>query len=125
MGNSHFYLEIAGLNCIDETSPYVSNSFTAKTNETNGIVNSAFAKLAIPTTPISQWFDRDSGPYKIFIPALDKIRKLRIKIRYHNGQLVDFSYFNYSILIEFTQFFPQQLRKGTFVNNLGNPTSLI
>ena len=35
--------EIEGLNCLDETSPYGMSPFTLKTNQTNGIVNSAFA----------------------------------------------------------------------------------
>ena len=38
------YLEIDGLNCIDETSPYNVSEFTTHTNETNGRVTSSFAK---------------------------------------------------------------------------------
>jgi hypothetical protein len=112
MGPSYFYMEIEGLNCINETSPYNVSTFTATTNETNGIVNSAFAKIAIPTTPLSQWFDRDSNPYKIFIPPAERMRKIKIKLRYHNGQLVDFGLYNYSFVLEFTLMVPQQLRNS-------------
>jgi hypothetical protein len=103
-------MEIDGLNCIDETSPYNVNAFTLTTNKTNGIVNSAFAKIAVPTTPMSQWFDRDARPYKLFLPPAERIRKLKIKIRYHNGQLVNFGVFNYSFTLEFSLYSSQILR---------------
>jgi hypothetical protein len=113
MGQAYFYMEIDGLNCIDETSPYNVSSFTIKTNETNGVVNSSFAKIAIPTTPISQWFDKDSHPYKVFMPPAERIRKIRIKLRYHNDLLVNFGRFEYSFMLQFTLLVPQQLRKIT------------
>jgi hypothetical protein len=121
MGPAYFYMEIEGLNCIDETSPYNTSSFTTTTNQTNGIVNSSFAKISIPTTPISQWFDRDSHPYKVFCPPAERIRRLKIKLRYHNGQAIDFGNFNYSFMLEFAQYFPQQLRATkTFGSSLAN-----
>jgi hypothetical protein len=111
MGHAYFYMEIDGINCIDETSPYNVSPFTLKTNETNGVVNASFAKIAVPTTPISQWFDRESLPYKEFVPPAERMRRLKIKLRYHNGQLVDFGVFNYSFLLEFLVCQPQQARK--------------
>ena len=110
MGEAYMYMEIEGQNCIDETQPYNVSKFTLTTNQTNGIVNSAFAKLAIPTTPLSQWFDRDAVPYKIYNPPAERIRKLKIKIRYHNGRIVNFGVFNYSFMLQFTLFTPQILR---------------
>jgi len=118
MGPAYFYIEIDGLNCIDETSPFNISQFTSTTNKTNGIVNSSFAKIAIPSTPISQWFDRDSLPYKLFVPPAERIRKLKIKVRYHNGLLVDFGLFNWSIMLEFNILLPQQQRE--FVPSLNN-----
>lgn len=113
MGPSYFYIELEGQNCIDETSPFNLSSFTSQTNQTNGVVNSSFAKIAIPTTPISQWFDRLSLPYKEYVPPAERIRKLKIKIRYHNGQLVDFGVFDYSLLLEFVILQPTQARSYT------------
>jgi hypothetical protein len=110
MGPAYIYMEIDGMNCIDETSPYNISSFTAHTNETNGIVNSCFAKIPVPTTPISQWFDNDMGPYKYYNPPAERIRKLKIKFRYHNGQNVDFGTFDYSIMLEFNLLKNQQER---------------
>lgn len=110
MGEPYLYLEIAGQNCIDETSPYNVSKFTLHTNKTNGVVNAAFAKMAVPTTPLSQWFDRDSVPYKFYYPPAERIRKLKFRIRYHNGQLANFGVFNYSFMLEFTLQVPQILR---------------
>ena len=63
MGPSYIYMELddgnVSLNCIDETSPYNLSRFTQSTNQTNGVVNSCFAKIPVPTTPISQWYDND------------------------------------------------------------------
>lgn len=121
MGYSHFYMEIEGQNCLDETSPYNPSEFIAKRpNTTNGIVNSAFAKIAVPTTPITQWFDRNSLPYKFYDPPADKIRKLNIRIRYHNNQLVKFGAFNYSFTLEFTTVLNMINRKVNIVNFTAN-----
>jgi len=113
MGPAYMYMEIAGNNCIDETQPYNVSKFTLKTNETNGVVNSSFAKIAIPTTPISQWYDKDALPYKYYYPPAERIRKLSIKLRYHNGLTALFDVFNYSFVIEFTLQQPQILRNST------------
>ena len=110
MGPAYFYMDLAGQNCIDETSPFNISKFTAQTNETNGRVNSSFAKIAIPTTPISQWFDRESMPYKLYIPPAERMRRLRIRLRYHNGQTVNFGLFDYSFMLEFTILQPHQIQ---------------
>ena len=115
MGPGYMYMELEGNNCIDETSPYNLSSFTLSTNQTNGVVNSAFAKIAVPTTPISQWFDRDSLPYKFYYPPAERMRRFKIKIRYHNGELANFGVFNYSFVIEFTLQMPQMLRNSKSV----------
>ena len=120
MGPAYIYMEINGLNNIDETSPFNVSNFTKETNVTNGIVNAAFAKMSIPTTPISQWFDRDSIPYKYFTPPADRIRRLAIKIRFHNGKLADFNTFPYSFMLEFGVLQPQILRRGMVARADGN-----
>ena len=110
MGPSQIYMEIDGQNCIDETSPYNVSAFTLTTNQTNGRTNSAFAKIPIPTTPLSQWFDKDRAPYKFYYPPAERIRKFHIRLRYHNGQLVYFGNFEFNITLEFTLQLPQLLR---------------
>ena len=107
-------MEIDGLNCVDETSPYNLSKFTKHTNETNGIANSFFAKIPITNRLISQYFEEDyNGPYKWYYPPAERIRKLKIKFRHHNGQLIDFGTKEYSFLLEFTLFRPQNLRETT------------
>lgn len=116
MGHAYFYMELAGNNCIDETSPYNLSRATVTTNMTNGIVNSAFAKIAVPSTPLSQWFDRDALPYKFYYPPAERMRRFRIKLRYHNGEIVNFGVFNYSFVLEFTMQLPQILRNSRTMN---------
>ena len=110
-------MELHGQNCIDETSPYNKNCFTMHTNETNGRVNAAFAKI---TTPTSFCIDRESIPYKTYTPPAERMRKLKFKIRYHNGQLVDFGAFEYSFVLEFAMLQPQQTRSVKIGGVVGN-----
>jgi hypothetical protein len=115
MGPAYIYMEIEGFNCIDETIPYSLSKFTSQTNQTNGVVNSAFAKIPIISTPISQWFDLEMIPYKYFNPPAERIRKLQLKFRYHNNVLVNFGTFDFSFTIEFTILRPQNERKYTTI----------
>jgi hypothetical protein len=110
LGEPYLYMELANHNCLDETKPYNLSKFTVETNQTNGSVNSAFAKMAIPSTPLSQWFDRESSPYKLYYPPAERIRRLKVKIRYHNDQIANFGVFNYSFMLELTLQTPQILR---------------
>jgi|Laugresbdmm110sn_2_1035109.scaffolds.fasta_scaffold04612_3 hypothetical protein len=111
MGQSYFYIEIEGMNTIDETIPFSVNRFTSTTNGTTGVVKSAFAKIAVTTTPMSQWYDNYSLPVKIYNPPAERIRKLKIKVRYHNGALVDFGTTDFSIMLEFMLLRPQNKRE--------------
>ena len=115
MGPAYIYMELEGQNCIDETSPFNLSPFTFTTNSTNGVVNSSFAKISIPTTPLSQWFDDDSGPYKFYNPPAERMRKFNIKLRYHNGQPVNFGTFNFSFTLEVILQLPQILRSSNSI----------
>jgi hypothetical protein len=117
-GPSHFYMEVSKYNSIDETVPYNVNNFTLTTNETNGIVNSAFAKIPIVSTPLTQYYDGPSDAYKFFNPPIERIRRLKFKLRYHNGVLVDFSTFPYTFTLEFTTLIPMINRSVKFVDNI-------
>jgi hypothetical protein len=107
MGPSHIYLLINGYNCIDETSPFSLSKFTAQTNQTNSTVNSCFAKIDVCCTPVSQYYDRNFQPYKLFYPPAERIRRLTIRLRYHDGTPVDFGTFNFSFMIQFELLVPQ------------------
>lgn len=114
-GSANIYMEIEGQNCIDETSPFNISGFTRKTNETNGIVNSSFAKIPINKNVGSHWFDRDALPYKYYLPPAERMRRFKIRLRYHDGQRVDFGGLNYSFVLKFTLMSPQILREARAV----------
>jgi hypothetical protein len=111
MGPSHFYLEINELNNMDELNPFPSIASLSEisTETPPNRVNSAFCKISVNSTPISQWYDRDNTAFKLFNPPAERLRKLRIKVRYHDGSLVLFGTFAYSLTLEISMFNPQQL----------------
>ena len=113
MGQAYLYLELEGLNNIDETSPFDDTYAAETTTTTNSRVNAAFAKIPISTTPISQWFDHECKSFKLYNPPAERIRKLKIRLRYHDGLLAVFGVFNYSFTLEFTMLTPQQLKGFT------------
>lgn len=117
-GQPEIYMEIAKYNCIDETQPYNISRFTLTTNETNGIVNSAFAKIPVVSTPLSQYYDGPCISYKFFDPPVDRIRRLKFRLRYHNGELVNFGVFEYNFTLEFTTLLPMINRSVHLVNNI-------
>jgi hypothetical protein len=117
-GPAYIYMEISKYNCIDETQPYNISKFTLTTNETNGIVNSAFAKIPIVSTPLSQYYDGPANSYKFFNPPVERIRRLKFRLRYHNGDLVNFGVFEYTFTLEFTTLLPMINRAVNFVNNI-------
>jgi hypothetical protein len=115
---NYLYLEILGLNSIDETYPFQLSEFTATTNGTNGVVQSAFAKINISPTGTTnantaQGADGSLLPYKIFVPPAERMRRLKIGLRYHNGIYVDFGGFPWSFMLEFGILQPQQQRYMT------------
>jgi hypothetical protein len=112
MGPAYMYMELDGQNCIDETVPYNVSPYTLQNSVNNGVANSSFAKIGIPTTPMSQWFDKSSYSYKYYYPPAERMRRFKIKLRYHNGLFVDFGVFNYSFTLEFVLQMPQMLRNS-------------
>jgi hypothetical protein len=115
LGSTYMYMEIKGLNVLDETEPYNFSTFTMQTNQNNGIVNAAFAKIPIVISGNEcEYVDQlDGGVYKIYNPPAERIRKIAIKIRYHNGTLINFENKNYSFTLEFTLFRPQNAKSYT------------
>lgn len=112
IGPDSFYIEVYGYSCIDEMYPYSESKFTTQTNQTSGIINASLMKIPSPIitdevnyTPgevSSQFF-----PYRFFNPPVDRLRKLVVRLRYHNGTLVDLDNFNYSFMIKILTLTPQ------------------
>jgi hypothetical protein len=121
MGPAYIYIEVNGMNCMDEMYPFTSNEYNSTNSNQSGIANSALAKIAVSSTPVSQWFNNNyQQSYNYFFPPAENIRKLRIKIRYHNGIVPDFGAFPWSITMEFILLKPQILRQGTLVTGQTN-----
>ena len=99
-----FYIDIQLLNCIDELAPYNVSTFTIQNSQNNGLVNSAFAKISsenYANNNITNFFGYESVPFKYFDPPAERIRKLSIKIRNHDGSLVNFNNLPYTFTLEF------------------------
>ena len=104
-GSNAYYMEIFGMNNIDETCLYSELPKTSPhTNFTTGSVNSCFAKIPIQTNTTA-YFPADT--LKLYNPPAVKIRNIKFKIRHHNGTLVDFSGENYSFMLEMFLYRPQ------------------
>ena len=101
--NEQIFIEVEKLNKSDEIKPYIID----KINNTNsGIVNSFFAKTPIITCQPNQSINNKEcyiEGVSYFQPPLDKISKLKIKIRYHNGMLVNFNNSNVQLTFEINQ----------------------
>ena len=110
-GPHYFYMDVDLLNNMDELVPYELNNFTTHTNESSGIVNSAFAKVTVANEFLaSQTIDVSVASYKLFNPPAERMRKLRIRFRYHNGLLVNFENKGFTFTLQFTLFRPQNQR---------------
>ena len=110
---AYFYMEIKLLNSIDETAPFNYSKFTQETNQTNGIVKSAFAKIPLMSTDTENNYYEElnvANYFKIYNPPVERIRKLSIKLRYHDGMLVDFGNNDYTFALELSIFRPQNNR---------------
>lgn len=102
-----FYIDIQLLNCMDEIAPYNISTFTLQTNQNNGVVNSSFAKISpqnYSDSSISCYLD--TTPYKLFDPPAERIRKLFIKIRFHDGTLVNFNNYPFTFTLDFELMVP-------------------
>ena len=94
IGETNFYMELDKCNQADELRPYPHNTNGLINNTYNGIVNSFFAKIPILGCPNTQYFDSRNGLIQnltTFFPPLERLSKVKVKFRYHDGMLVDFS----------------------------------
>jgi hypothetical protein len=113
LGENFYYIDIQELNCIDNLSPYNVSNYTLTTNGNNSRVNSSFARTRAGTAQVSlaQIYNTEY-PYKLFIPPAERIRRLHIAIRNHNGQLIDFGNKEFSFMLVFSLYSAQIARKS-------------
>lgn len=118
-GPTHFYMEIVGMNYMDETMPMTSQTSMksikecakSNSNDTNGIVNACFAKISTSLQPSPDWVTTNVDPYMIYNPPAEKIRRLRIRLRYHNNMPVNFNNYEFSFVLQMGLFMSQNERK--------------
>jgi hypothetical protein len=94
IGETNFYMELDKCNQADELKAYPHNTNGLTNNTYNGMVNSFFAKIPILGCPNTQYFDSRNGLIQnltTFFPPLERLSKIKVKFRYHDGMLVDFS----------------------------------
>ncbi len=104
LGETCFYMDIDKYNDMDELRPYPRATNSTVNNTYNGMIDSAFAKIPILGIPISQYFDSRNGLLQNmsqFFPPLERLGKIKFKLRYHDGTLVDFSNSDFSFTLEF------------------------
>jgi hypothetical protein len=114
---SFFYMDTNLLNNLDELVPFTSTNLKTQlsTTQSNGINNSSFAKIPTDLTQ-QQTTQSFNNSYKLFYPVAERIRKIRIKIRFHDGSFVPFDNFNYSFNLIFTMLVPQSLRNSIVID---------
>jgi hypothetical protein len=102
--NENIYVELEKYNKCDELKPYLSYNYN---NPNSGIVNSAFAKIplhAANSGTNTALLDHEiSSCVSYFKPPIEKIAKLKIKIRYHNNMLVNLQNANLSLSLIINQ----------------------
>ena len=103
--NENIYIELEKYNKCDELKPYVSYNYN---NTNSGIVNSAFAKipsnLASHNSNITVLLENEiSSTISHFKPPIEKLAKVKVKIRYHNNMLVNLENANISLTLSINQ----------------------
>jgi len=88
-GDVYYYMEIDGLNMIDELLPYKNNAYAVTNGTTTGLINSIFAKRMI-LTDRSDRCNIGQGEEKTFTPPLRRMNKVSIRVRYHDGREPNF-----------------------------------
>jgi hypothetical protein len=98
-GDTSVYMELATYNNIDELLPYAERSSDLYYGKYGGKHNSSFAKI-----PLQQRSCKEDFLSNIFFsePPLERIQKLRFKLRYHDGRSVHFHGLDYNFSIELT-----------------------
>ena len=98
-GDPTIYMELATYNSIDEIMPYTEYSSDQFGAKFGGKHNSSFAK--IPLLERSNRYDYLSNMF-FSEPPIERLQKLRFKMRYHDGRPVHFHGLEFNFTIELT-----------------------
>jgi hypothetical protein len=103
-GDNVIYMEMDKFNSMDELNPYSDKTNNMYNNDYNGVVNAAFAKIPITSSPGKYVFDSRTNflqNISSYFPPIDKVRKLKFKFRYHDERLVEFKDNNFNFTLAF------------------------
>ena len=105
--NENIYIELEKYNKCDELKPYLSYNYN---NTNSGIVNSAFAKVPISNLDVANTiYNNKLLAYEVnsiasyFKPPIEKLAKIKVKIRYHNNMLLNLENANISLTLSINQ----------------------
>jgi len=100
--NIFIYIDLDKYNKSDELKPYL---YYNNSNTNSGIINGTFAKIPHTLSLNNNCMVNDGYLENVsyFQPPIDKIAKIKLKFRYHNGMLLDFNNFNVSLSLEINQ----------------------
>ena len=93
LGEKVIYMEIKKYNNYNEIMPYSENTNSLLHNDYSGRVNSCFAKIPITALPLGEYSESRNGflnNVKAFDVPEEKISKLLVTFRFHDGRLVEF-----------------------------------
>ena len=117
-GEDAIYIEVDRYNNIDEIYPYSERTGHLYNNDLGHRVNGSFAKLSLPG---KKDFSQHRGVRPTLCtnlfhsdPPIQRIDRLKIKFRYHDGRLVDFKNLPISLTFEFNMLKDEQSR-GKYV----------
>jgi hypothetical protein len=115
-GDSHVYMELNYCNSMDELNPYPENSNWSNNAKYGGKHNSAFAKIPLYYHPHNY---REEILSNIFFsdPPLERFRKFKLKLRYHDGRMVELNNCQYTCTIEITMLKPDSIKSSIRVNS--------
>ena len=114
LGDTNIYMELATYNNIDELMPYTERSSDLYFGKYGGKHNSSFAKI-----PLRDRSSREDYLANIFFsePPLERIQKLRFRMRYHDGRPVHFHGLDFNFSIELTTLRNDPAKKFTVTRN--------
>jgi hypothetical protein len=99
-GDVYYYMEIDGLNMMDELLPYKNNAYSITNGTTTGLINAIFAKRTI-LTDRSDRCNIGQGEEKTFTPPLRRMNKVSVRIRYHDGREPNFGSVPFDLTLKF------------------------
>lgn len=105
-GDNNAYMELEKYNTIDELDPYPERTNNMYNNDFFARKNSAFAMIPLKSTPTDEHMLFNSSKSSLsnvsyYEPPLERIEKIKVKFRYHDGRLINFGLCNLSFRLEF------------------------